>query len=199
MDPLNQGSSWTRREQEVFRRGSDEFSSPTPLQDDSTREDAEPKHDFWSITGDFICRHHVEPRVKLCSPREESFPVPPKYIDVTRTTHTSLDVLLEKHIEDYWNADWDNLHKIKTGTKDHLTDIHGFRAADWRGLKTSGQNMWKHMSDAANSKANQKWAIEKPKLDNARRLRGHARGTLLELRWNCHGETCRNIGKRKTK
>ena len=27
------------------------------------------------------------------------------------------------------------------------------------------------MSDAAKSKAKQKWAIEKPKLDNARRLR----------------------------
>ena len=28
------------------------------------------------------------------------------------------------------------------------------------------------MSDTAKSKAKQKWAIEKPKLDNARRLRG---------------------------
>ena len=40
--------------------------------------------------------HHVEPRVKLYMPKEESFPIPMKYIDVTRTTHTSLDVLLEK-------------------------------------------------------------------------------------------------------
>ena len=38
-------------------------------------------------------------------PKEESFPTPLKYIDVTRTTHTSLDVLLEKQIEDYWNVD----------------------------------------------------------------------------------------------
>ena len=29
----------------------------------------------------------------------------PEYIDVTRTTHTSLDVLLEKHIDDHWNKD----------------------------------------------------------------------------------------------
>ena len=28
-----------------------------------------------------------------------------KYNDVTRTTHTSLDVLLEKNIDDYWNVD----------------------------------------------------------------------------------------------
>ena len=33
-------------------------------------------------------------------------------------------------------------------------------------------DMWKHMSDAAKRKAKQKWAIEKPKLDNARHLRG---------------------------
>ena len=41
-------------------------------------------------------------------PREETFPVPMKYIDVTRTTCTSLDVLLEKHIEDYWNVEKKN-------------------------------------------------------------------------------------------
>ena len=29
-------------------------------------------------------------------------------------------------------------------------------------------DMWKHMSDASKRKAKQKWAIEKPKLDNAR-------------------------------
>ena len=28
-----------------------------------------------------------------------------KYIDVTRTTHTNLDVKLEKRIDDYWNID----------------------------------------------------------------------------------------------
>ena len=65
------------------------------------------KNDFWSITGDFIYRHHVEPRVKLNMPKEESIPIPLKYIDITRTTHTSLDVLLEKHIDDSWNVDGD--------------------------------------------------------------------------------------------
>ena len=44
-------------------------------------------------------------RVKLYSPREESFPIPLKYIDVTRTTHTNLDVKQEKRIDDYWNID----------------------------------------------------------------------------------------------
>ena len=51
-------------EQEVLQRESDGLSSPTPLQDDSTLDDAEVGNDFWSITGDFIHGHHVEPRVK---------------------------------------------------------------------------------------------------------------------------------------
>ena len=48
------------------------------------------------FTGEFTYRHHVEPRDKLYVPREESFLFPLKYIDVTRTTFTSLDVTLEK-------------------------------------------------------------------------------------------------------
>ena len=49
--------------------------------------------------------HHVEPRVKLYSPREESFPIPLKYIDVSRTTHTNLDVIQESRVDDNWNID----------------------------------------------------------------------------------------------
>ena len=57
------------------------------------------------MSGNFIYRHHVEPRVKLQSPREESFTIPLKYIDVSRTTHTNLDVKQERRIDDYWNID----------------------------------------------------------------------------------------------
>ena len=39
----------------------------------------------------FIYRHHVEQRVQLYSPREESFPIQQKYIDVSRTTYTNLE------------------------------------------------------------------------------------------------------------
>ena len=52
-------------------------------------------------------RHHVEPRVKLYSPREKSFPGPLKYIDVSRTTHTNLDVIQENRIDDFWNGSRD--------------------------------------------------------------------------------------------
>ena len=62
---------------------------------------------FWSISGDFIYRHHLELRVKLYVPREETFPIPLTYIDVTRTTDTTLDVMSKKRIEDYWNVGGD--------------------------------------------------------------------------------------------
>ena len=80
------------------------------------------------------------------------------------------------------------------------------------------------MSDAAKRKAKQKWAFEKPKLDDARRLRGifylepddeefkhtmkNARRKLeipmpaampCKTPVHCRGETCSSIGKRKTK
>ena len=69
-------------------------------------------------------------RVKLYMPREESFPIPSKYVDVTRTTKTSLDVLLEKHIEDCWNVDgekalsdaWTGFTRFILLNERHLTD-----------------------------------------------------------------------------
>ena len=82
-----------------------ESEGSLPQSHDSFPVASEAVHDFWSMSGSFIYRHHVEPRVKLYSPREESFPIPLKYIDVTRTTHTNLDVKQEKRIDDYWNID----------------------------------------------------------------------------------------------
>ena len=83
----------------------EESEGSFPQPHDSLPVAGEALHDFWSMSGSFIHRHHVEPRVELYSPREESFPIPLKYIDVTRTTHTNLDVKLEKRIDDYWNID----------------------------------------------------------------------------------------------
>ena len=49
----------------------------------------------------FFTATTFEPRVKLYSPREESFPIPLKYINVSRTAHTNLDVKQERRIDDY--------------------------------------------------------------------------------------------------
>ena len=171
-------------EQEILQGKSDELHSPTQLQHDSTRDVEEAKSDFWTITGEFIYRHHVEPRVKLYMLKEETFPIPMKYIDVTRTTKTSMDVLLEKHLEDYWNVDGEK------ELSDAWIDFTRFillneRPPDgytWSGVRLTRKqisfrpddvwpDMWKHMCAASKKKA-KIWAIEKPKLDNARELRG---------------------------
>ena len=62
-----------------------------PPPQDSLSDASEAINDFWSMSGNFVYRHHVEPRVKLYSPREESFLIPLKYIDIFRTTHTNLE------------------------------------------------------------------------------------------------------------
>ena len=81
------------------------IGSLLPPPHDSFPDAGEAINDFWSMSGNFIYRHHVEPRVKLYSPREDSVPIPLKYIDVSRTTHTNLDVKQEKRIDDCWNID----------------------------------------------------------------------------------------------
>ena len=102
-----------------------------------------------------------------------------------RTTYASLDVLLEKHIDDDWIVDGER------DLSDAWTGCTGFILLNERppdGYTWSGERLtrkqttsrpdnvwpdiWKHMSDAAKSKAKQTWAIEKPKLDNAGQLRG---------------------------
>ena len=90
-----------RGEGHVDFLGESEGSLPPPPQDSLPVQ----RNDLWSISGNFIYRHHVEPRVKLYSPREESFPIPLKYIDVSRTTHSNLDVMQESRIDDCWNID----------------------------------------------------------------------------------------------
>ena len=72
--------------------GESEGSLPPPQ--DSFPDAGEAINDFWSMSGNFIYRHYFGPRVKLYSPKEESFPIPLKYI-VSRTTHTNLDVMQE--------------------------------------------------------------------------------------------------------
>ena len=71
----------------------------------------------------------------------------------------------------------DRIHKICC-TKGKATGrIYMVRWETYKETKTSRPDdvcpdMWKFMSDAAKNKAKQRWAIEKPKLDNARQLRG---------------------------
>ena len=107
--------------------------SPLSPPQDSFPDAGEAINDFWSMSGSFIYRHHVEPRVKLYSPREESFPITLKYIDVSRTTHTKLDVKREKRIDDYWNID---------GSRDLSDSWTGFTQFTLLSVKPPDEYMW---------------------------------------------------------
>ena len=122
---------------------------------------------------------------KLYSPREESFPIPLQYIDVSRTTQSNLDVKQERRIDDYWNID---------GSRDLSDSWTGFtqftlleeKAPDgymWSGERLTRKQLtsrpdhlwpelWKTMGKNAKLKEKQKWSNEKSHLENARKLRG---------------------------
>ena len=130
-------------------------------------------------------RHHVEPRVKFYSSREESFPIPLKDIDVTRTTHTNLDVKQEKRIDDYWNIDGSrDLSDPWTGfTQFTLLEEKAPVGYTWSARRLTRKQLttrpdhlwlelWKSMGKHAKLKEKQKWSNEKLHLENARKLRG---------------------------
>ena len=101
-----------------FREPTLRREQPVRREDFNRTDDVEARVDFGSIQGNFINRHHNKPRVQLFVPKEETFHSPLKHIDVTRSTHTDLDVLQEKRIDDYWNVD----------PSKHLSD-------SWRGFR----------------------------------------------------------------
>ena len=137
------------------------------------------------MSGNFIYRHHVEPRVKLYSPREESFPIPLKLFDASRTTRTNLDVKQERCIDDYWNIDgsrdlsdpWTGFNQF---TLLEQKPLNGFLCSGRRLTRkqlTSRPDhlwpgLWVKMGKHAKLKKKQKWSNEKPQLDTERKLRG---------------------------
>ena len=46
--------------------------------------------DTWQVNNDVVIRVHNRPREALYVPSDDDFPIPTRYIDVMRTTHTSL-------------------------------------------------------------------------------------------------------------
>ena len=172
-----------RGEGHVDFLGESEGSLPPPH--DSFPDAGEAINDFWSMSGNFIYRHHVEPRVKLYSPREESFPIPLKYIEVSRTTHTNLDVKQERRIDDFWNIDGSrDLSDYWTGfTQFTLLEEKPPDGFLWSGRRLTRKQLtsrpdhlwpelWTKFGRNPKLKARQKWSHEKPQLSNARKLRG---------------------------
>ena len=148
-------------------------------------DDEEARNDFWTITGEFICRHHVVRRVKLYVPQEETFPIPMKYTDIARTTCTSLDVMSEKQIEDYRNenAEWelscmDRFHKICSIERKATWRIYMVREETYKETKKllvltkCGQICGNVCLMQQRRKQTQDGLLRNPKFDNARQLSG---------------------------
>ena len=162
--------------------GESEGSLPQPH--DSLPVAGEAVNDFWSCREASYAAITLNPESNFTR-REESFAIPLKYIDVTRTTHTNLDVKQEKRINDYWNID---------GSRDLSDPWTGFtqftlleeKAPDgymWSGERLTRKQLtsrpdhlwpelWKSMGKHAKLKEKQKWSNEKLHLENARKLRG---------------------------
>ena len=135
------------------------------------------------MSGNFIYRHHIEPRVTHYSPREESFSIPLKYIDVSRTTHTNLDVKKEKRMDDYWNIDGSlNLSDPWTGLRQFtLLEEKAPDGYMWSGGRLTRKQLasrldhlwpelWKSMGKHAKLKEKQKWSTEKVHLENRTKI-----------------------------
>ena len=157
---LNEGREPTPRREQTVR--SEDLSGelqgePGEPQPTESKDDAEARAD-WSIQGDFIYRHHNEPRVQLCVPK------------VTRSTHTDLDVMQEKCIDDSWNVysnrslpdSWKGVTRITPVKEKPSEGMYVVR----RETDKSSNNY------AAQNREKQEWKNEKPQLENARRLRG---------------------------
>ena len=154
--------------------GESEGSFPQPH--DSLPDAGEAINDFWSMSGSFIYRHHVEPRVKLYSPSEESFPIPLKYIDVSRTTHTNLDVKQEKRIDDYWNID---------GSREFFDPWIGFTQFTLLEEKPPDGYMW------SGEETDEKAAYIQAKSFMARAL--EVNGKARQAEGECGMNTCWNV------
>ena len=156
----------------------------------------------------------MEPRVKLYESTEESFLATLKYIDVTRTTSTSLDVMLEKMSTIIWTLmEFETCqirgldsHDSLNWVRNHRMDTHG-AGRDWRENKRPqgpthfGQKCGNICLMHQNVKRN-KSVLEKTKLDNARKLgdiyfisswRGGTQGYHEECSWKVwHSDASNN-------
>ena len=108
-----------------------------------------------------------------------------KNIDVFRTTHTNLDVMQEKYIDDHWNIDGSrDLSDSWTGfTQFILLEEKPPDGYMWSWERLTRKQLtsrpdhlwpefWEKMGKKAKLKEKQKWSHEELHLDNARKLRG---------------------------
>ena len=123
----------------------------------------------------------LNPESNFTRRREESFPIPLKYIDVTRTTHTKFDVVSERRIDDYWNIDGSrDLSDYWTGfTQFTLLEEKPLDGYMWSGERLTRKQqtsrpdhlwpeIWKTVGKNAKLKEKQKWLNEKLHLERTK-------------------------------
>ena len=142
------------------------------------------------------CRHLVDPRwLQLSSPqwtssfnsacRRKKHSFFWEYIDVTRSTHTDLDVLQEKTIDDYWNVDsnrslsdsWTGFSKFtrlkeKTSTKIHVVRKENDKNSHDDQTQIMVRKYRRELVTPLRIVKKQELAKEKLELDNARKMKG---------------------------
>ena len=134
--------------------------------------------------------------------------MPLKYVGVTGSTHTDLDVLQGKRIDDYCNAD--SSRYLSTSWKPSQNSLYWKRnlqlkyvvpGRDWQRFKQQpdqimyGQKFWTKIGEAARKREKTGMAQEKPKLDNARRMRGTYRGDADDEEYKEILKNARRTGK----
>ena len=120
----------------------------------------------------------------FCSRREESFSTPLKYIKVSRTTQTNLDVKQEKRIDDSWiSMDLETCLILGQVSHTQFTLFEkkapdGYMWSGWRLTKKHltfkpdhlWPELWKSMGKNTKLKEKQKRSEEKKHLENARKF-----------------------------
>ena len=168
-NPLQGG---TARREDPSRELQGESEGPQPA---GTAGDAEARADFWSIQGDFICRHQSELRVQFHVPKEETFPVPRPLIQMWACckkkglTITGMSIrtdLCQIRGEDL-------LCRKKSVQKDFCGSVgHRQKVQTTTRPENVWPQVWTKIGKASHKREKQERANEKPRLDNARRLRG---------------------------
>ena len=177
-DNLEQG------EEREGLRGEPDGSHPF----DSLPDETEATNDFWSTSGNYIYRHHVEPRVKLYVPKEESFPIRLRYIDETRATSTTPQMycrnavsmivgtlMVDRELSEAWTGftKFTILNKKKpldryTWCGERLTKLQATSRPDFL-----WPEMWSKMSKSAQRQEKQEWAIIKTEARQRKKVDRH--------------------------
>ena len=136
---------------------------PLPLLQDSYPDASEAINDFWFVSGNVICRHHVEPRVKLYPSKQKSFSFPLKSLTFPELQKRIWMLCVASFIIDTWTVSFSSLYSVEEIViKRQVTSKSGCLWPEfWKGMSTLAKLTEKH-----------KWQIENPNFDNDEKLRG---------------------------